>query len=44
MATSDWLWAEMERAAEDYAQIPVYLRPVITAENALLASATEVSP
>lgn len=24
------LWAELERAAEQYAQIPEYLRPVIT--------------
>jgi len=28
--SGEWLWAEMEKAAKEYAEIPEHLRPVIT--------------
>lgn len=33
MTEPSWLWRELERAAQDYAAIPEYLRPVLTVGN-----------
>lgn len=36
MTDGSWLWDEMELAAQQYREIPEYLRPVITAPGALV--------
>ena len=33
LSSGDWLYSELERAAEDYQSMPEWTRPVVTAPN-----------